>query len=76
MIDYLTPFAKISLVECESPAEKGGLKTGDLLSEFSEVNIYTIDSIKQIPKYVKEGLDVPVIVMRKVSPNSSGEMIF
>ena len=54
----------------ESPAEKGGLKIGDLLSEFSEVNIYTVDSIKQIPKYVKEGLDGTVVVMRKVPQTS------
>ena len=53
MIDYLTPFAKITIVEKQSPAEEGGLLVNDLLSEFSEVNIYTIDNIKQIPKYVK-----------------------
>ena len=31
-IDYLTPFAVISIVFEESPAEKAGLKVGDLLS--------------------------------------------
>lgn len=33
-IDYLTPFAKISLVSEGSPAWKGGVRAGDLLSEF------------------------------------------
>jgi hypothetical protein len=31
-IDYLTPFAKVSLVEQESPSFKAGLRVGDLLS--------------------------------------------
>lgn len=31
-IDYLTPFAKVTLVSENAPAEKAGLKVGDLLS--------------------------------------------
>lgn len=31
-IDYLTPFAKISIVDKGSPSCKAGLKVGDLLS--------------------------------------------
>ena len=75
-IDYLTPFSKVSLVESESPAEKGGLKVGDLVSEFSEVNIYSIDNLKQLPKYVKEGNPIPIVVMRKCADEGSGPNIF
>lgn len=63
----MTPFAKISLVESNSPAELGGMKVNDLLSEFSQVNIYTPDNIKQIPYQVKENHEVKIIVMRQVS---------
>ena len=52
-------------MEKSSPAAKGGLVAGDLLSEFSEINIYSIDNLKQIPKYVKEGLEIPLVVLRK-----------
>ena len=31
-VDYLTPFAKLSLVEKGSPAEASGLQVNDLLS--------------------------------------------
>jgi hypothetical protein len=53
VIEYLTPFAKISLVEQNSPASNGGLRVNDLLSEFASVIIYTPDNIKQIPNFVK-----------------------
>lgn len=75
-IDYLTPFAKVSLVEEGSPSHKGGLEVGDLLSEFAEVNIYSLDNLKQIPRHVKEGLEIDIAVMRKVSQDASGENIF
>lgn len=75
-IDYLTPFAKIVLVEEESPAKTGGLKVGDLVSEFSEVNIYTLDNIKQIPKYVKEGSPLAIIVLRPTVDEAEGETVF
>ena len=66
MIDYLTPFAKITSIETESPAFKYGIRKDDLLSEFSEITIYTVDNIKQIPKHVKEGHKIVVIVLRMV----------
>jgi hypothetical protein len=53
VIDYLTPFAKIVLIEPNSPASNGGLRANDLLSEFASVIIYTPDNIKQIPNFVK-----------------------
>lgn len=64
VIDYLTPFAKISLVEPNSPASMGGLRVNDLLSEFASVMIYTPDTIKQIPNFVKEGHSIKIVVMR------------
>lgn len=39
---------------------------GDLLSEFAEVNIYTLDNIKQIPRFVKDGLPIDIVLMRKL----------
>ena len=41
---------------------------GDLLSEFDEINIYSLDWQKQIPGVVKEGIALKVVVMRKVDP--------
>ena len=52
-IDYLTPFAKLSIVFEGSPAEKAGTKVGDLLSELGEINIYSLDWQKQIAGVVK-----------------------
>ena len=49
-----------------SPAEKAGLKVGDLLSEMGEVNIYSMDWQKQIAGVVREGIALKVVVMRKV----------
>lgn len=49
----MTPFAKISSVEEGSPAEKAGIKAGDLISEIGSITIYEPDSIKSIPKVVK-----------------------
>ena len=52
-IDYLTPFARIDSVAPGSPAEKCGLQVGDLVSEFGEVMIYSMDWKKQIASLVK-----------------------
>lgn len=52
-IDYLTPFARIDSVAPGSPAEKCGLQAGDLVSEFDEVMIYSMDWKKQIASSVK-----------------------
>lgn len=73
MIDYLTPFAKISLVENGSPADLGGIKVNDLLNEFSEINIYTPDNIKQIPYHVKENHELKICVMRPVNEDEKGK---
>lgn len=64
-IDYLTPFAKVSLVSEGSPAFLAGLKVGDLLSEFGEINIYSLDWLKQIPGEVQEGRAIRIVVMRQ-----------
>ena len=42
-IDYLTPFAKVSIVFEGSPASMAGLKVGDLLSELDQINIYAMN---------------------------------
>ena len=63
-VDYLTPFAKLSLVEKGSPAEASGLHVNDLLSEFGEVMIYSLDWKKQLAGSVKEGQPVREVVMR------------
>ena len=76
IIDYLTPFAKIVIVDEESPASKAGLKVGDLLSEFAKVNIYTMDNIKEIPKYVKEGVPVVLITLRMTQDEADEKTIF
>lgn len=65
-IDYLTPFAKISLVSEGSPAEIAGLKVGDLLSQFGQINIYSLDWLKQIAGVVKESVPIGIIIMRVV----------
>lgn len=64
-IDYLTPFARIDSVAPGSPAEKCGLQIGDLVSEFGEVMIYSMDWKKQITGLVREGVAIRVIMMRK-----------
>lgn len=66
-IDYLTPFAKLGAVEEGSPARRGGLAAGDLVSEFAEINVYSMDWMKQIASAVREGIAVRLVVMRKVS---------
>lgn len=59
-------------MDINSPAEKADLKVGDFVSEFSEVNIYTINNLKEIPKYVKEGKPVDIVVLRRVEKDVSG----
>lgn len=72
-IDYLTPFARIGLAEEDSPAWRGGVREGDLLSEFGEINIYSLDWKKQIAGAVKEGEAVRLVVMRKVEGEKASE---
>ena len=66
-IDYLTPFSRVSIVFEGSPAEKAGLKVGDLLSELAEINIYSLDWQKQIAGVVKEGIPLKLVVMRPIT---------
>jgi hypothetical protein len=66
----LTPFARLTTVEERSPAEVGGLRSGDLLSEFSSVNVYTPDNIKQIPTVVVENKPLRIVVLREVVEGS------
>lgn len=66
----MTPFAKLSAVEVNSPADVGGLKAGDLLSEFATVNIYTPDTIKQIPHVVVENRPLRIVVLREAAQDS------
>lgn len=62
-------------MEPHSPAETGGLKTGDLLSEFGSVNIYTPDNIKSIPKHVAEGVPVKIVVLREAGGGPHAEKV-
>jgi len=57
-------------VEENSPAQVGGLNSGDLLSEFASVNIYTPDNIKQIPHVVVENRPLRIAVLREVAEGS------
>ena len=66
-IDYLTPFSRVSIVFEGSPAEKAGLKVGDLLSELAEINIYSLDWQKQIAGVVKEGIPLKLVIMRPIT---------
>jgi S1-C subfamily serine protease len=66
-IDYLTPFAKISLIFEKSPAESAGLKVGDLVSEFADVTIYSMDWIKQLGQTVREGEELKLVILRPVA---------
>ena len=73
VIDYLTPFARISLVSQGSPAERAGLKVGDLLSQFDQINIYSLDWLKQIAGVVKESVVVSIVIMRVVEGQTKSE---
>jgi len=42
------------------------MRESDLLSEFGEINIYSLDWKKQLPSTVREGEPVRVVVMRKM----------
>lgn len=61
-------------MDVHSPAEAAGMKVGDLLSEFSEVNIYTMEPFKQIPRFVKEGLKIKLILLRKMTDSQEQEL--
>jgi 26S proteasome regulatory subunit N4 len=72
-IDYLTPFAKISLVFEGSPAATAGLQVEDLLSELAEINIYALDWQKQIAEVVREGQPLKLVVMRPIEAEGKSE---
>lgn len=73
-IEYLTPFAKISLVEEGSPAEKAGVLAGDLISEIGSVTVYEADGIKAIPRVVQEGTALKLVVMRLATSESESKV--
>ena len=72
-IDYLTPFARVSLVSEHSPAAAAGMQPADLLSEFADINIYSLDWLKQLPTAVKEGQPVRIVLLRKTEEAASVE---
>ncbi|KAI5815092.1 hypothetical protein BZA77DRAFT_317001 [Pyronema omphalodes] len=64
--EVTTPFAKINSVESESPAEEAGLKRGDYLKKFGEVNALNHDGLKALAKEVtrNEGKEIPLLISR------------
>lgn len=56
------PFAWISDVIANSPAENAGLKMGDALYKFGHVNYTNHDNLNAIVELVKNSVDKPIQV--------------
>lgn len=63
-----TPFAKINSVSATSPADEGGLKVGDYIKRFGDVNALNHEKLKKLSALVStsEGKSIVVLVSRKV----------
>ncbi|XP_054712482.1 26S proteasome non-ATPase regulatory subunit 9-like [Uloborus diversus] len=58
----LKPFAKVDLVDPNSPAEKADLQVGDLLVKFGTLKFRNFENLSEVAKLVNENLKKPIHV--------------
>jgi len=65
------PFSEVTMVVNSSPADKDGLKTNDLITNFGVLNSSNFSEINQIVEVVRNNinLDIPVRLLREVHEN-------
>lgn len=61
------PFCKITEVKINSPADKGGLRPGDLIVVYGKVNFWNHGELKKMIEETKNnvGEEIPITVLRK-----------
>ncbi|XP_026481082.1 26S proteasome non-ATPase regulatory subunit 9-like [Ctenocephalides felis] len=64
------PFAKITVVSVDSPAQQAGLIVGDVITEFGSLHFDNFTSLHQIGQIVSNsvGKNVVVVVLRHGAP--------
>ena len=60
-----SPFATITEITPGSPAAEGGLKVGDVVIEYGEINYLNHDNLKGIAQHTRKMLDFPIRVYFK-----------